>query len=101
MNRFFAGSLVVITIAVTLSSGWGFFVHRTVNQLAVYQLPKALRGFFYNNMDTVVQHSIRPDQRRNNDPTEATKHFIDLEIFGDSAAVKMPHHWDEAVQKFT
>jgi hypothetical protein len=76
-------------------------VHRTVNQLAIYQLPKGMRGFFYNNMDTVVQHSIRPDQRRNSDPTEATKHFIDLEIFGDSAAVKMPHNWNEAVQRFT
>jgi hypothetical protein len=48
-----------------------------------------------------VQHSIRPDQRRNSDATEATKHFIDLEIFGDSAALKMPQGWDAAVQKYT
>lgn len=90
-----------MSMATTLSSGWGFFVHRTVNQLAVYQLPKQLGQFFYNNIDTVVQNSIRPDQRRNSDPTEGTKHFIDLEMFGDSAAFKMPRNWDAAVQKFT
>ena len=93
---------------VTLSFGfifffgsWGFLVHRTVNQLAVYQLPKQMRPFFFKNMDYIVKHSIRPDQRRNQDSTEAPKHFIDLEAFGDSAAWRMPLIWTEAVNQFS
>lgn len=89
-----------MAFVIILSSSWGFLVHRTVNQLAVYKLPKKMQPFFYENMDYIVKNSIRPDQRRNQDPTEATKHFIDLEYFGDSAAWKMPTNWNDAIAKF-
>ena len=80
---------------------WGFLVHRTIHQLAVYQLPKPMQAFFYSNMNNLVEHSVRPDLRRNQDSTEAPKHFIDLEAFGDSAAWKMPLKWDEAVKIYS
>jgi hypothetical protein len=44
---------------------------------------------------------VRPDERRNTDKTEATKHFIDFEAYGDSAAWKMPWTWEEAVAKYS
>ena len=78
---------------------WGFLVHKTAHQLAVYELPKEVQSFFYKNMEYLVTNAPRPDMRRNSDPTEATKHFIDLEAFGDSAAWKMPLHWNDAVAK--
>lgn len=80
---------------------WGFLVHRTTTQLAVYQLPKRLQPFFHRNTEALVKASVRPDQRRNFDSTEAPKHFIDLEMYGDSAAWNMPQHWNEAVAKYT
>src|SRR5688572_18617503 len=52
-------------------------------------------------MDYGVRYSVRPDERRNSDSTEATKHFIDFEAFGDSAAWKMPQDWNSAVQQYT
>jgi len=60
-----------------------------------------MQPFFYQNLDYIVKYSIRPDQRRNQDPTEAPKHFIDLEAYGDSAAWKMPVTWNEAVAKYS
>lgn len=93
--------LSILSVALAFCCSWGFLVHRTVNQLAVYQLPKRMQPFFFKNMEYVVKFSVRPDQRRNEDPTEATKHFIDLEIFGDSAAWKMPYEWEKAVSLFT
>lgn len=93
MSSLFAGVLLVC-------GGWGFLVHRTVNQLAIYELPKGMQPFFYSNMDYLVKNAPRPDLRRNEDPTEATKHFIDLEMFGDSAAWKMPLKWEDAVKKY-
>ena len=76
-------------------------MHRTVHQLAVYQLPKPMQSFFYSNMNYLVEHSVRPDLRRNQDSTEASKHFIDLEAFGDSAAWKMPFKWEAAVKTYS
>lgn len=81
-------------------SGWGFLVHRTVNQLAVYQLPQPMRTFFYQNMDYVVRHSVRPDLRRNTDASEAPKHFINAETFGDSSLWKMPADYSDALKRY-
>ena len=88
-------------ILVLFCSSWGFLVHRTVNQLAIYQLPKSMGAFFWKNKDYLVKESVRPDQRRNSDPSEAPRHFIDLEAYGDSAAWKMPLHLDEAIRQYS
>lgn len=98
---YFIGRALLLLVGMFFISSWGFLVHRTVNQLAVYELPGTMRPFFYRHMSYIVQHSVRPDQRRNEDPTEAPKHFIDLEFFGDSAAWKMPLQWNEAVARYT
>ena len=94
---FTSGLLAVLVVC----GSWGFLVHRTVNQLAIYELPGNLRAFFFQNMDYVVKNAPRPDLRRNQDSTEATKHFIDLEMYGDSAGWKMPMVWEEAVRIYT
>ena len=99
------GRIFLIAITLTavsiICASWGFLVHRTVNQLALYELPKDLRGFFVEHMDYMVRNAPRPDIRRNQDSTEATKHFIDIEMYGDSAAWKMPTKWEDAVRIYT
>ena len=93
--------LIILLAVVTITgSSWGFLVHRTANQLAVYKLPKPIQAFFHSNLDYLVRHSVRPDLRRNEDSTEAPKHFIDLEPFGDSAAWKLPLKWEDATRQF-
>jgi hypothetical protein len=91
----------VLVLIVIVSSSWGYLVHKTTHQLAVYQLPVPLQQFFYTHIDNVVSNSVRPDQRRNSDPTEGTKHFIDIEAYGSDAANTMPMEWDKAVALFT
>lgn len=76
-------------------------MHRTLTQLSVYQLPKAMQPFFYQNMEALVKHSVRPDERRSKDSTEAPKHFIDLEGFGEDAAHRMPPDWQSAVARYS
>src|SRR5262245_59852507 len=97
MKRTIVCIAVLVFIDLILSS-WGFLVNRTINHLAIYELPKPMQVFFYTNREYLVNNAPRPDLRRNQDSTEATKHFIDLEIFGDSAAWKMPLKWDDAVK---
>jgi hypothetical protein len=93
--------LGIATSVLIVCSGWGFLMHRTITQLSIYQLPPEMQPFFSQNMDYLVKHSIRPDERRNSDRTEATKHFIDLEAYGPDAEKDMPLNWDAAVAKYT
>jgi hypothetical protein len=93
-------SVSIIAAFVFVCCGWGYLVHRTINQLAIYQLPRAMRPFFYLHKDSIVRNAPRPDMRRGSDPMEGSKHFIDLEAFGDSAAWKMPVKWEEALQRY-
>lgn len=81
-------------------SSWGFLVHRTVNQLAVYELPAGMQSFFYRNMEYLVKNAPRADERRNQDSTEATKHFVDLEMFEQDDHNRMPLYYDEAVARY-
>ena len=92
------GSLLIVTVIVC--SSWGFLGHRTIHQLAIYELPPSMRYYFHRNMAEIVKNSVRADQRRSQDKEEATKHFIDLELYGDSAAWKMPLLWKDAVKKY-
>jgi hypothetical protein len=98
--RFITRSGLVLSIMIICNS-WGFLVHRTVHQVAVYELPGSLQRFFHRNIEYGVRYSVRPDQRRNEDSTEATKHYINFEAFGDSAAWKMPYSWDHAVDIYS
>ncbi|MEP6466438.1 MAG: zinc dependent phospholipase C family protein [Parafilimonas sp.] len=87
-------------IIISLCS-WGFYVHETATQLAIYQLPKQLRKFFFSNIDSLTINAIRPDKRRYTDKTEGPKHFIDLENYGADAINTMPHDWQIAVAKYS
>lgn len=90
----------IILISMLCCCSWGFLVHRTTHQLAIYQLPKPIQDFFYANADYLIKHSVRPDTRKKQDPTEDTKHFIDFEAYGKNAAYTMPFKWADAVKKY-
>ncbi len=92
-------SLLSISILIFMCS-WGFLVHRTIHQLAVYQLPVEIRPFFFKEMKYLVYNAPRPDIRRKDDKEEETKHFIDFENYGEHAENNMPRTWNEAVAIF-
>jgi hypothetical protein len=93
--------ITVSTLLVMFCGSWGFLVHRVTAQVAVYELPDKMQPFFFKNISYLVQESIRPDIRRNTDTSEGPKHFIDLEMYGDSAAWRLPLDWDNAVKSYT
>jgi hypothetical protein len=95
-QRYF--NLLLLAALIGFSS-WGFLVHRTVNQLAIYNLPTPLQSFFHNNMSYMVENAPRPDNRKRVDKTEDTKHFIDIEKFGPNAINEMPLDWESAVKQ--
>jgi hypothetical protein len=88
---------------LVICSSWGFLAHKTLQQVAMYQLPDALASYFYANQDYVVQQSIRPDVRRKDDKLEDAKHYLDMDadLFGVNFKTEIPHDFNAAVKKYT
>ena len=71
--------------SVHSAHAWGFYGHRLLNRLAVYTLPPEMLPFFKANIDYLTNNATRPDSRRTVVPTEAPRHFLDVDAYGDSA----------------
>ena len=90
------------TLIILLTSGfWGFFAHQKINRLAVFTLPPEMIGFYKKNITYITETAVNPDRRRFSVPEEAPRHYIDIDHYGDSALVKMPTYWNEAVKIYT
>ncbi|WP_084371290.1 zinc dependent phospholipase C family protein [Reichenbachiella faecimaris] len=80
---------------------WGFYAHRRINRLAVFTIPPELMGFYKKHIVYLTENAINPDQRRYAVDNEAPRHYIDLDVYGDSALQVVPHNWFDAVEKYT
>jgi hypothetical protein len=92
--------VLLIAVFVVVTSGWGFYGHQKINRLAVFTLPPAMSGFYKKNIQYLAEAATHPDNRRYAVPEEAPRHFIDLDVYGDSAKFKLPKYWRQAVEKF-
>lgn len=93
--------LLFVFVAPLLSEGWGFFAHQKINRLAVFTLPPEMIGFYKYHIQYLTEKAINPDKRRYAVKNEAPRHYIDLDVYGDSAVYKMPRYWNDAVTKYT
>jgi len=87
--------------SVSPAQAWGFYGHRLLNRLAVYTLPPEMLPFFKANIDYLTNNATRPDSRRTVVPTEAPRHFLDVDAYGDSALTShgrgLPRAYADAV----
>ncbi len=94
--------LAALTLAHGTAGAWGFFGHRTIAQVAVYELPASMQAFYYRHMAEIVRQSTAPDERRNDDPTEAPKHYIDMDHYAeDDPFGRVPQAYDQAAARFS
>ncbi|MBJ6143233.1 S1/P1 Nuclease [Hymenobacter sp. BT559] len=101
-NRYYW--LLILGLLLSLPSparAWGFYGHRLLNRLAVYTLPPEMLPFFKANIDYLTNNATRPDSRRTVVPTEAPRHFLDVDAYGDSALTRhgrgLPRAYADAV----
>jgi hypothetical protein len=88
--------------AAPAARAWGFLGHRVITQVAIYELPASMQAFYFRHMAELVRLSTAPDERRSQDPTEAPKHFIDIDHYSeDNPFAKVPRVYDEAADKFS
>ncbi|HLW21175.1 MAG TPA: zinc dependent phospholipase C family protein [Cyclobacteriaceae bacterium] len=90
--------LLILFLGTEGLKAWGFFAHRRINRLAVFSLPIEMVGFFKENIQFITENAVNPDRRRYAVEGEAEKHFIDADVYGDSAIYKLPRYWGEAVE---
>lgn len=94
------GSICLIILSMSgFSPHWGFWAHKRINRLAVFRLPPQMLYFYKKNIDYLTENAVNPDQRRYAVLGEAERHFIDLDVYGDSASSKLPKFWSDAVKK--
>jgi len=93
--------LLGLTLASFSSATWGFFAHQRINRLAVFSLPPEMIGFYKHHIRFITEKAVNPDMRRYAIPEEAPRHYIDLDVYGDSAVHKLPRYWFDAVEMYT
>ncbi|MEO6287716.1 MAG: zinc dependent phospholipase C family protein [Dyadobacter sp.] len=65
----------------------------------MYRLPPEMQFFYKKHVDYLSENATNPDKRRYSVVGEAERHFIDLDVYGDSALQILPKYWREAVSK--
>ena len=91
-------TLFIITI---FCSSWGFFAHKRINHVAVFTLPRAMKGFYTANIAFVTEHATSADKRRYVDSTEGSRHFLDADRYGKNPFGALPHNFYDAAAKYT
>lgn len=88
---------VVLLASSSQLQAWGFYAHKLINRQAVFSLPPELMVLFKPHIGYLREKAVNPDRRRYAVKGEAEKHFIDLDVYGDSALQVLPQRWSEAV----
>jgi len=99
--RFIVCFLILLSPLFTKGDAWGFFAHQKINRLAVFTLPPEMVGFYKQNIQYITQKAVNPDMRRYVNKAEAPRHYIDIDVYGDSAIYKMPRYWKDAVEMYS
>lgn len=93
--------ILIIHFGTASGTIWGFFAHQQINKLAVFTLPEEMIGFYKHHIQYLTENAVNPDKRRYAVEGEAPHHYIDIDVYGDSAVYKMPRFWKDAVEKYT
>lgn len=88
-----------ITFNILLYFGidWGFFAHRSINQMAIYTLPPELVVFYKSHLQYIRDEAVSPDKRKFTSTNEAPRHYIDLDFY-DSLP---PKNWFKAKEQYS
>lgn len=99
MKKLLRCSVIFLSSVILMS--WGFFAHQKINRIAVFSLPPEMIGFYKHHIQYITEKAVNPDKRRYLMKEEAARHYIDLDVYGDSALYKMPRSWPKAVELYT
>ncbi|MDX5422036.1 MAG: zinc dependent phospholipase C family protein [Hymenobacteraceae bacterium] len=102
MANTYKALLLLLSLLLPFSGyTWGFFAHQRINRLAVFSLPPEMIGLYKKHIRYVTENAVNPDRRRYAVDYEAPRHYIDLDVYGDSALYRLPRFWQQAVEQYS
>lgn len=88
---------IAILFTVLLFLGWGSEGHRIINRKSGLSFPISMSQFFWFP-DSMSVHGSDADWRKNTDPAEEYRHYIDIEYYPEFLATgRIPQNWDSLV----
>lgn len=82
------------------AAAWGFEAHRFITGRAISLLPPQIRPFFEGSRVAIVEHAVDPDLWRTAGWTdESSRHFLDMDAYGQHPFKELPRDIDEAIRK--
>ena len=91
---------VSLVVLPRVAFGWGDEVHRMVARSATLALPEEVRPFFTTCRHFLAKHSLDPDLAAAGDPSRKSKHWLDIDHYGEYPFDELPRSFDDAVEKF-
>ena len=99
IDRLFKSKVIspIILFLAILFLGWGYVGHRIINYNTILSaLPEM--EFFETWADSLQAHASDADYRKSWDPTEAPKHYIDIDNYPEFIATgTIPQSFDSTV----
>ncbi|WP_297822538.1 zinc dependent phospholipase C family protein [Segetibacter sp.] len=80
---------------------WGFYAHQRINYFSVFLLPPEMLVFYKPNIQFLSDHAVDPDKRRYALASEAPRHYIDIDRYGEFPFEELPTRYDSAIKKFS
>lgn len=81
-----------------LLSSWGSVGHKKINQHCPASLPYTMTFLKANYLLILPAHASDADYRKDSDPTEGPKHYIDIDNYPEFVSSgKIPMSWDSVV----
>ena len=79
---------------------WGPAGHRWVTNRALDNLEGRFQEFFSKHRSEVVQQTMGPDYRKDQDPEEPSRHFINLDPYGEFLFSSLDLDYEQLVDRF-
>lgn len=88
--------LLLLLFSLIFICGWGASGHKIINRRSAFSFPSSMS--FLNWSDSLSAHASDADYRRNTDPNEAPRHFIDIDDYPEFiAAGRIPQDLDSLI----
>jgi hypothetical protein len=94
--------LLIVLLAPSTASAWGFAGHRFIMARAIDLLPAELKPFFERYRDEIVMRATDPDLWRNVGWEDDPNHFLDFgeKELGEYPFNELPREYGAAIEKF-
>jgi len=88
------------TLFTAQGFAWGPAAHRWITNQAMDHLEGRFQELLARHRSTIVQQTMGPDYRKDQDPEEPSRHFIDLELYGEFPFSGLDLNYDHLVGRF-